>query len=904
MSMQLVAQRRAAAPPLRTSPRRSQISLEPGSKLVSPVSQSLATVASAVLEMAEVAKPSKGPSKTVKAVFIALCVALLLVIVSALLALKLFKTEPVPVDPANYSDPTTESRVWFVNLTTDDLSSEPSTKTPSTTISLSTAPTTLLQDLRIIEEVEEEPTSTAIPSTSPSSTTTEVPTTTESVSTSSTLTTAARSPATSASTSSSTSTTTTTTAEPSTTSTFTSTTTVVPTISTSDTCAKRMENLVCRSQKFVPSDSLNPEQWEEAFIASAGHLSGFRPLLYRLNLTVPPLAKDTLAGNAEIRIESIADSNAVALHADRSIGDIDRVSLWDCTTGEEICVKTTTHLLAQQIVVFELASTVSKGLVLELSIGVFQSRPSVGIHRSRAQQWERSRASTLGTVFQMRKARNAFPCFDLPVFKAEMELCLTYPRGIHARSNTPVISTSPSSSCFARTPKIPSYLLAFSLLTKLHRVEMKLDFPELPTVEVLGRSHMEASSLDWVFNETFQTLHKMREMTGVAYPLEKLSLVVSSLPDALQGIENLGLVTIQESAIEYPKHLRSHAILAHQIVHQWIGDLVTVSSWKDVCLQHGLTGYLEWLITSKFASLEDSNVDERCREAKMNSLHREIGKFNLIDNFRELDQALNVCGEKAPVVFHMLDNGFGHKLIPRFVKLLLEKFAWRSVGFENWIEVLNDAAKTTFAGDMLNSYFSQPGYPLVLVDFKPHKPLRISQRHILGDSPFSDNSSLPFVVPLEIDDSSAERKTRFVILKGQEQTEEPIAANWVVADPLSVTYSRIVYSVDNYNGIAKCVADQNCEFPEKVLENVVGDFCWALLKDVFTTSPGEVQSWKKLLTSLAASKVASGDCGCCLDVANRNSRYCKWTWVDRCQKISLLKTLTDSEGPRRGRGRN
>uniref|UniRef100_A0A1I7Z1M1 HDAC_interact domain-containing protein n=1 Tax=Steinernema glaseri TaxID=37863 RepID=A0A1I7Z1M1_9BILA len=313
--------------------------------------------------------------------------------------------------------------------------------------------------------------------------------------------------------------------------------------------------------------------------------------------------------------------------------------------------------------------------------------------------------------------------------------------------------------------------------------------------------------------------------------------------------------------------------------------------------QEGLTVYLEWLITSKFP-LAESDVDERCREAKAAALPQE-GRSALLEAFREMEQARAACSEKAPVVFHMLDSAFGPRLVPRFLHRLFEKFAWRSTSFSDWVETLNEVAKTSLPGDLLTSYFARPGYPLVFVDFRPRESLRLSQRQVIGDEPLSSNASSPFVVPLELDDSSAERKTRFVVLKELTQAEEAPSASWVVADPLSLTYSRVVYSVENYAGIVECAASEECHFPEKVLERVVGDFCWALLKDVFEATESETPAWRRLLRSLAAAKVAAGDCACCVDVASRHSRHCKWTWVDRCQKVSLLKQVSAEEGPRR-----
>lgn len=75
----------------------------------------------------------------------------------------------------------------------------------------------------------------------------------------------------------------------------------------------------------------------------------------------------------------------------------------------------------------------------------------------------------------------------------------------------------------------------------------------------------------------------MKNFTGYAYPLSKLTLFSASLP--VQGMENFGLILLNEQWVAYPMYPVAHTILAHEIVHQWVGNIVTIDGWEDLCLQ-------------------------------------------------------------------------------------------------------------------------------------------------------------------------------------------------------------------------------------------------------------------------------------------------------------------------------
>ncbi|VDM28743.1 unnamed protein product [Toxocara canis] len=228
----------------------------------------------------------------------------------------------------------------------------------------------------------------------------------------------------------------------------------------------------------------------------------------------------------------------------------------------------------------------------------------------------------------MRDARSIMPCIDLPSMKATLDLCVTHPAGTEARqafycghqlllvcrSNSPLQKSAVDgkvTTCFARTSPMSTYLYAIAVFNRMQSMYQSADHKlHLPELEVLYPEQMSAEKPVWIKAETIQAsfanrsklsfalseisvripstvyrlaLRFMSNFTGFDYPLKKLSLIITSLP--LNGVENFGLINLNERWMAYPKYRMAHSILVNEIAHQWIGNLVTVKKWNEICLQ-------------------------------------------------------------------------------------------------------------------------------------------------------------------------------------------------------------------------------------------------------------------------------------------------------------------------------
>jgi alanyl aminopeptidase len=205
------------------------------------------------------------------------------------------------------------------------------------------------------------------------------------------------------------------------------------------------------------------------------------------------------------------------------------------------------------------------------------------------------------TVFTPIDARRAFPCFDEPRFKTAWELSIHVRRSDNAFANAPQLSESEEPGGmklvrFALTRALPAEVVAFAVgpfdVWDGGQTGAKLT----PVRVITPQGHREEGKEAAL--ATHEVLPQLEKYTGLPYPWEKLDHIAMPA-GAFGATENPGLITYRSRGLlmapgsEDPESLRSvRAVEAHEIAHQWFGNLVTQSSWEDVWLSEGFATWL------------------------------------------------------------------------------------------------------------------------------------------------------------------------------------------------------------------------------------------------------------------------------------------------------------------------
>src|ERR1700744_6372415 len=212
----------------------------------------------------------------------------------------------------------------------------------------------------------------------------------------------------------------------------------------------------------------------------------------------------------------------------------------------------------------------------------------------------------ISTQLEPADARRIFPCWDEPAFKATFALTVTVPQDFLAVSNMPIAHEEAAAPdlkriAFQPTPKMSSYLFVFST-GELERLTADADGTTVGIVTTKGKTEHGRFALE----NAVKLLGYYNDYFGVKYPLPKLDLI--ALPGGYGGaMENWGGITFFESRLLFDPATNADtarraifSIMAHEMAHQWVGDLVTMGWWDNLWINDGFASWTQEKAAERF----------------------------------------------------------------------------------------------------------------------------------------------------------------------------------------------------------------------------------------------------------------------------------------------------------------
>jgi len=329
----------------------------------------------------------------------------------------------------------------------------------------------------------------------------------------------------------------------------------------------------------------------------------------------------------------------------------------------------------------------------------------------------------LFTQLQPVDARRFYPCFDEPDLKARFDLTVVIENEEVAISNTRIISSLPGPTRgtrrirFRTTPPMSTYMLALAvgpfdcLSGRQGRIPVR--FCAQTGQEWKGRA---------AFEGTMELLDFYEGWFGMPYPFEKLDVV--ALPDmGAGGMENPGAIFLRESwaMVDRDASLElkrwSSTLLAHEISHLWVGDLVTMQWWSDVWLNEGLATWLAAKALSAWrpeVGVGEIQTYRRMRTFEEDSLggRAVAAPVDRDDNLFELFNL--VTNEKPAAMMAMVDQIAGEDAVRRALRKYLVTYSWGNASTEDFVRHLEHELGEEVAG-VVRDYVSKPGFPVIAV---------------------------------------------------------------------------------------------------------------------------------------------------------------------------------------------
>ncbi|AEU39083.1 Membrane alanyl aminopeptidase [Granulicella mallensis MP5ACTX8] len=437
------------------------------------------------------------------------------------------------------------------------------------------------------------------------------------------------------------------------------------------------------------------------------------------------------------------------------------------------------------------------------------------------------------TQLEATDARRAFPSFDEPAMKATFDISLSVDKGDNVISNTNVVSDTPQGAekhtiTFARTPKMSTYLVAFLVGDFECQTGSADGIPirACATPDKLGQLQFAVKTAEFV-------LHYYDTYFGIKYPMPKLDMI--GIPDFEAGaMENFGAITYRETAILIDPQTATEgqkaqvaAVIAHEMAHQWFGDMVTMQWWDNLWLNEGFATWLEHKPVNALNS--EWNIPQAAAEELDGALNYDAGRVTrTIRSKADTPDEINQQGDelsygKAGGVLAMVENYIGEETFRQGVHNYLQAHMFGNATAEDfWNAQTANSHKPV--DKIMESLIAQPGVPLLEFSVAAGGKTEVRQQRFYLSSSMKDTTGETWTLPVCFKTAGA--PTCELLGAKSTSTLNVPAAPYLFANAAAKGYYRTVYAPADYARLV-AHAETGLTAPERI---VMLDNQWALVR--------------------------------------------------------------------------
>ncbi|HET7890933.1 MAG TPA: M1 family metallopeptidase [Candidatus Sulfotelmatobacter sp.] len=537
-------------------------------------------------------------------------------------------------------------------------------------------------------------------------------------------------------------------------------------------------------------------------LASAQRLpESARPENYKLTFT-PDLENAKFEGDETISIRLLKPSSEITLNA----ADIDfhEVSVTSGATTQRARVSPEKE---KEMVVLSVEKPLPAGpATVHITYTGILNNEMRGLYLGKDDHGRKYAASQ----FEATDARRAFPSFDEPDYKATFDITAVADKGQVAISNQKIVSDTAGPGNkhtvrFARTAKMSSYLAAL-VVGNFEYVEGEADGIPIRVYSSPGKKEMGTFALDVASN----VLKYYDHYFGIKYPYGKLDLI--GLSDFSAGaMENTGCITFREvvllidqkrGSIRMKKEIAS--VIAHEMAHQWFGDLVTMKWWDDIWLNEGFATWMEskpieaWKPEWKF-NLDD--VSDAATTLNVDSLDNTRPIHQAADTPAQIQELFDgIAYGKAAAVLRMLESYLGEETFRAGVNAYLQQHQYANATASDFWEAQAKTSKKP-VDKIMPTWVKQAGAPVVSVKAQcagQSTNVTLEQRRYYFDrTKFDAANDELWQIPLCLRGSASGKAVKCELMTRKEETFTlPGCSTWVLANADANGYYRTAFSDD------------------------------------------------------------------------------------------------------------
>jgi aminopeptidase N len=584
-----------------------------------------------------------------------------------------------------------------------------------------------------------------------------------------------------------------------------------------------------------------------AFAATPGKLpKDVIPVQYVAHLA-PNVADNTFVGSETVEIEVLKATSAIVLNVANM--EIDAASLSGTGIGELKLVPLIDKV--QETLTFKLDKVLEPGRYsLALKFHGAISREARGLfHMSyRAGTAEKK---MIATTMEPSDARRMLPTWDEPAFRATFKLTVDLPAHFKAYSNTAVerqetLEGGLRRTSFGVTPKMPSYLMVL-VAGELERLSDKQDGVDIGVVTTEGK----LPSATFAMAATKDLLRYYNKYFDMPYPLAKLDQI--AIPGGFNGaMENWGAIVYNEATLLYdpkksPEHVKqmSFGINAHEVAHQWFGNLVTMAWWDNLWLNEGFASWMASKAAYHFHPEWKPHLELLAeREGVMNLDARKTTHpiQQPVLNESQAAAAFDaITYTKGQSFLRMLEAYLGEEAFRKGIRHYMVKHQYaNTTSADLWAALEKTSGKPV--DKLASDWTTQPGFPVLKVEQSCEEGKRrvvLSQEQFRLDEPATEKRL--WTVPVQV--GTVEGKAYYTMLTTAQTTLwQASCDNALVVDPWSVGYFRVQYDKTSFDALAGQAAKLRDSTRYKLLSDT-----WAMVQG----DRLQLDSYLKLVKSYA-----------------------------------------------------
>ncbi|MGC2656619.1 MAG: M1 family metallopeptidase [Bryobacteraceae bacterium] len=525
-----------------------------------------------------------------------------------------------------------------------------------------------------------------------------------------------------------------------------------------------------------------------------------RPEHYGLRLA-PDLKTATFTGEEIIEVTLARSANQITLNSAE-------ISFKDATVQNGANTQTATVSLDadKQQATLQVAKTIPAG---RATVHIHYT----GILNNELRGFYLSKTSARNyavTQFEPTDARRAFPCFDEPSYKATFTVTLVVDIGDTAISNTNIIYDRPGPVAtkhtikFATTPKMSTYLVAF-LVGDFQCVSGQSEGIPIRACATPGKQDLGKFAV----SAAQYILRYYNNYFGIKYPLPKLDLI--AIPDFEAGaMENFGCITYRETDLlidEKTASIRSKRnvaeVVAHEMAHQWFGDLVTMAWWNNLWLNEG---FATWMETKPVAAWHPEwNIPEEEAGTLSSTLNYDAQKVTRpirseVETPAQINEQFDAISYgKGGGILAMVENYLGEETFRRGVHNYLAAHLYANATAEDF---WNAQTKTSNkpVDKIMSSFITQPGVPLLTFSPPGKDSVSVSEKRFFLSSAMNSDTNQTWTIPVCF---KKEQGTDCELVSSAQQSLPAPSASIFFADAGARGYYRTEYPPDVRNNIEK-----------------------------------------------------------------------------------------------------